>query len=121
LSRIDNFVAPSESKLIHYIGALNGMSKNQIDTIIDYPKPMSNLNGLSEDDRLDYLLNIVQLMKVDGRVFKSEIDFCEKIAMKLGYNPGVIADLSQFTYSDPEISASKSDMRALAKKHIKED
>ncbi len=120
LSRIDQFVAPAESKLIHYIGALNGMSKHQIDAIIDHPKAIPSLEGLTEDDRLDYLLNTVQLMKVDGRVFKSEIDFCEKIAMKLGYNPGVIAALSQYTYADPEISSSKSYLREVAKKHLRE-
>lgn len=118
LSRVDKSVAPAESKLIHYIGALNGMSKHQIDAIINHPQPISNLEGLTEDDRLDYLINTVQLMKVDGQVFKSEIDFCEKIAMKLGYNPGVIAALSQYTYADPEISTSKNYLRDLAKKYL---
>lgn len=118
LSRVDKYVAPSECKLIHYIGALNGMSRDLIETIIDHPKPMPNLEGLTEDDRLDYLLNIVQLMKVDGKVFTSEIEFCEKIAIKLGYLPGVIAELSQYTYADPEISTSKTFLRQLAKKHL---
>jgi hypothetical protein len=118
LSRVDKYVAPSESKLIHYIGALNGLSKDQIETLIDHPKPMPTLDGVNEDDRLEYLLNIVQLMKVDGKVFTSEIEFCEKIALKLGYLPGVIAELSQFTYADPEISTSKKFLRQLAQKHL---
>jgi hypothetical protein len=118
LSRVDKYVAPSESKLIHYIGALNGLSKDQIETLIDHPKPMPTLEGVNEDDRLDYLLNIVQLMKVDGKVFTSEIEFCEKIALKLGYLPGVIAELSQFTYADPEISTSKKFLRQLALKYL---
>ncbi len=118
LSRVDKYVAPSESKLIHYIGALNGLSKDQIETLIDHPKPMPDLDGTNDDDRLDYLLNIVQLMKVDGKVFTSEIEFCEKIAIKLGYLPGVIAELSQFTYADPEISTSKKFLRQLATKYM---
>lgn len=121
LSRVDKYVDPRECKLIHYIGALNGLSKDQIETIIEHPKPMPSLGGLNVDDRLDYLLNIVQLMKVDGKVFTSEIEFCEKIALKLGYLPGVIADLSQFTYADPEINTSKKFMRELAQKYLIKD
>lgn len=120
LSKIDKHIAPTESKLIHYIGALNGLSKGQIETLIDHPKPLPNLlDGLTDDDRFEYLVNIVQLMKVDGKVFTSEIEFCEKIAIKLGYLPGVIAELSQYTYSDPELITSKSFLRQLSEKYRK--
>ena len=117
LSKIDKHIASAESKLIHYIGALNGLSKGQIETLIDNPKPLPSLDGLTDDDRFEYLVNIVQLMKVDGKVFTSEIEFCEKIAIKLGYLPGVIAELSQYTYSDPELITSKSFLRQLTEKY----
>ena len=121
LSKVDKYVAPTEIKLIHYIGALNGLSKDQIETLIDHPKPLPSLGGLTDDERFEYLVNIVQLMKVDGKVFTSEIEFCEKIALKLGYLPGVIAELSQYTYSDPELITSKSFLRQLSEKYIKKD
>ena len=42
-------------------------------------------------------------MKVDSKIHEKEIEFCERLALKLGYKPGVIADLSAYIYSDPEI------------------
>jgi hypothetical protein len=57
-------------------------------------------------------------MKADGKVFRSEIDFCEKVALKLGYKPGVIADLSAYVYSDPNISTKRSFLRSIADEHL---
>jgi len=118
LSKIDNFVAEPEAKLIHYIGKLNGMTIDDIDEIIDNPMPISSLSNLDPDEKFEYLFNIVQLMKVDGKVFQSEIDFCEKIALKLGYKPGVIADLSAYIYSDPNISTNVNFLRSIADEHL---
>jgi len=32
---------------------------------------------LSDDEKFEYLYNIVQLMKIDSQVYLSEINFCE--------------------------------------------
>ena len=104
--------------MIHYIGNLNGMTEDDIENVIDNPMPIPDLSDLHPDHKFEYLFNIVQLMKVDGKVFQSEIDFCEKIALKLGYKPGVIADLSAYVYSDPNINTSRSFLRSIADEHL---
>ena len=123
LSKADNFLAKPESDMIHYLGNLYGLTENEIETIIDYPKPVSNLMELDLEDKFDYLFNMVQLMKIDGKVFKSEIDFCKKTAILLGYNPNVIADLSAYIYSDPDITTKRSFLEEITNKHLinKED
>jgi hypothetical protein len=118
LSKIDNFIAGPESKMIHYLGKLNGLSVDQVEDIIDNPRPIGNLIDLHPEEKFEYLFNIVQLMKIDGKVFQSEIEFCEKIALKLGYKPGVIADLSAYIYSDPNISTKKSFLRSIADENL---
>lgn len=118
LSRIDNFIAEPESKMIHYIGKLHKLAEDDIETIIDNPMPIPDLRELPPDTKFEYLFNIVQLMKVDGKVFQSEIDFCEKIALKLGYKPGVIADLSAYVYSDPTVNTSKEFLRNIVDEHL---
>lgn len=118
LSKIDNFIAEPEEKLIHYIGHLHGMTKDDINKVIDNPMPVPNLYELRPETKFEYLFNIVQLMKVDGKVFQSEIDFCEKIALKLGYKPSVIADLSAYIYSDPNISTSRDFLRSITDEHL---
>lgn len=118
LSKVDNFIADAESKMIHYLGKLNGLSEEEVETLIETPTPIPDLSDLQPDQKFEHLFNVVQLMKVDGKVFKSEIDFCEKLAMKLGYKPGVIGDLSAYIYSDPNINTSKTFLRSVADEHL---
>ncbi len=117
LSKVDNYVAKEESDLIHAIGQRNGLTHDEVETIIDNPKPIGNLKNLPQDEKFEYLFNVIQLMKVDKKIFQKEIEFCEKIAVKLGYRPGVIADLSAYIYSDPDIITKQSYLKTIADQH----
>jgi hypothetical protein len=118
LSKVDNHVAKEESELIHAIGLRNGLTVDQIETIIDNPLSIGRLSNLLPDEKFEYLFNIIQLMKIDKKVFQKEIDYCEKIAMNLGYKPGVIGELSAFIYSDPTIMTKRSFLRSLADQYL---
>lgn len=118
LSKVDKFVASEESELIHKIGKRNGMNEEEIENIIDNPRPLQNLKNLPPDEKFSYLFDIIQLMKVDGKIYQTEIEFCEKVAIKLGYKPGVIADLSAYIYSDPNINTSRAYLRSIADQHL---
>jgi len=118
LSMADNFLAEEESKLIHNIGKRNGLNTDQVELIIDNPKPIPNVRNLPPDEKFDYLHNVIQLMKVDGKIYQSEIQFCERLALALGYKPGVVADLSAYIYSDPSISTKRSFLRSIADSHL---
>ena len=119
LSKADNFVAKQESELIHAIGQKHGLSHEEIENIIDNPRPIANdMTNLPPDEKFEYLFNIVQLMKIDKKVYQKEIDFCEKMALRLGYKPGVIADLSAYVYSDPSIMTKRSVLRSIADQHL---
>lgn len=118
LSKVDKFVAAEESDLIHRIGKRRGLTVDEVENIIDNPKPIRNLKDLPPDEKFSYLFDIIQLMKVDGKIYQTEIEFCEKIALKLGYKPGVIADLSAYIYSDPDINTSRSYLRSIADSHL---
>ena len=119
LSKADNFVAEQESKLIHAIGNKHGLSHEEIEMIIDNPRPIANdMTSLPPDEKFEYLFNIVQLMKIDKKVYQKEIDFCEKMALRLGYKPGVIAELSAYIYSDPSIMTKRSILRSIADQHL---
>ena len=118
LSMVDGHLAEEENKLIHKVGERNGLSKEQVDAIIKNPKPIRSLHMLPPDDKFDYLYNVIFLMKVDGKIFQSEIQFCEKVAIALGYKPGVIADLSAYIYSDESIQTKRSFLRSIADSHL---
>ena len=118
LSKVDNFVAREESGLIHDVGTRIGLSSDEIENIIDNPLPIPDLLDLPPDEKFEYLFNVIQLMKVDKKIYQKEIEFCEKLALRLGYKPGVVADLSAYIYSDPDIKTKRSFLRSVADQHI---
>lgn len=121
LAASDNRVAEKEARLIHMIGQSNGVPKEEIDEMLKNPKGVINLENLSPDQKFEHLYHIVQLMKVDGQVFKSEIVFCENIAEHLGYKRGVIAELSTGIFSDPSITSDRERLKKKAQKYLKSE
>lgn len=118
LAQIDNEIAGPESKLIEMIGKANGITEDEIMELMRNPTPIDDLSSLTEDQRFEYLYNIVQLMKIDGKVFKSEIVYCQNIAEKLGYKKSAISELSSHIYSDPSITADREMLKKKLQKHI---
>ena len=119
LAASDKSVADRESKLIHLIGKANGFSKDEIDTMLANPQPIGDISTLTPDEKFEHLYHLIQLMKMDGLVFRSEIVFCEQIAERLGYKRGVVGELSQHIYSDPSITADRDMLKGKADKFYK--
>lgn len=118
LSKADNVVADEELRLIYFVADGLGVSKDTTDAIIESPRPIPKLKNLPPDEKFSYLFNIIRMMKADGKVHSNEIKFCEKIALNLGYKPGVIADLSAYIYKDPTINSNKDFLRSVADQHL---
>ena len=49
--------------------------------------------NLEEEQRFNLLFKLVQLMKVDGKLYKEEIRYCSKICSKLGYKEEALFEL----------------------------
>ncbi len=118
LAASDNKVAEKEAKVIHMIGKSNGIPKDEIDKMLQSPQAIGDLSSLSEDQKFENLYYLIQLMKSDGQVFKSEVHFCEQIAEKLGYKKGVVGELSSRIYSDPTITADRNMLMERARKFL---
>ena len=119
LAASDSKVADKEAKVIHMIGKANGLSKDEIEGMLKAPKPIGDLSAFSEDQKFENLYYLIQLMKSDGQVFKSEIHFCEQIAEKLGYKKAVVAELSSKIYSDPTITSDRKMLMDRAHKFMR--
>ncbi len=119
LAASDKSVADRESKLIQIIAKANGISKEEVDTMLHNPKPIGNIVSFTADEKFEHLYHLIQLMKMDGQVFRSEIVFCEQIAEKLGFKKGVVGEISQHVYSDPTITADRDMVKAKALKFLK--
>ena len=97
---------------------MSNIDENEISELLNQPQPIANLANLTEDERFEYLYMVIQLMKIDGQVFKSEIVFCEEIAEKLGFKKKVVAELSKYIYSDPSITSDRQMLRNKASKYM---
>jgi uncharacterized membrane protein YebE (DUF533 family) len=119
LASSDGKIEERESKLIRMVAKANGLSKEETDELMNNPKPIDNVSALTSDEKFEHLYYLIQMMKMDGQVFKSEITFCENIAEKMGYKKGIVAELSSHIYSDPSITADREMLRKKAEKFIR--
>lgn len=119
LAASDRNIADKESKLIHAIGKANGIATEEINQMIKNPQPINNISTLTNEEKFEHLYYLIQLMKMDGQVFRSEVVFCEQIADKLGYKKAVVAEISQHVYSDPSITADRDMIKKKADKFLK--
>ena len=117
LANVDGEFAGKERELIYAIGKANRVSEEEINGMTENPEPLPPLSTMSDDDKFEYLFDLVQLMKIDNQVYLSEIKFCENLAEKLGFNRHVISELSSKIYSDPSITSDVASLKREVKKH----
>ncbi|MEM6642234.1 MAG: TerB family tellurite resistance protein [Bacteroidota bacterium] len=124
LSIIDRDFDEPERSYIYTIGKANSIPEKEIDdlveeTINEKPDAEISYQGLMTEERFDYLYDIIQLMKIDGDVYLTEIRFCESMAAKLGYDKKVVKKLSSLVYSDPSIKANRDMLLKTANKFLR--
>ena len=119
LAASDRNVGEKEAKTIQMIGKANGLTKEEVDEMMKKPQPIGDLTAFTEDQKFENLYHLIQLMKSDGQVFRSEVHFCEQIAEKLGYDKKVVSELSGKIYSDPTITADRKGLMSRAHKFLK--
>ena len=117
LAITDMHFAEEERDLIYLVGRANGVEQPEINDMIANPQPMGSLESLTESERFEMLYNVVQLMKIDRKVYVVEIKYCEDIAMRLGYNKKVVKELSSKVYANPTITADKEHLEQIVRRY----
>ncbi|MEI9921241.1 MAG: TerB family tellurite resistance protein [Bacteroidota bacterium] len=102
LAFIDGSVGEKEEKYLINIGAANGVSSDTIKPLLASSHDEIVPTDLTNDQKFNYMFSLVQLMKIDERLYKEEIRFCSKVASKLGYNQAVMFDLMLHVRSEME-------------------
>jgi len=119
LAQIDGTVAEREQHYIINIGRANNVYPDEVKPLFDKRHELIVPEDLSDDRKFDYLFSLVQLMKIDERMYKEEILFCSKIAASMGYDQHVMFDLLLHVrgaaMADDEIDA----LRKLTEKYLK--
>ncbi|PIB36690.1 hypothetical protein BFP72_15405 [Reichenbachiella sp. 5M10] len=122
LALIDNQLSSLEKRYVYALGKANSIPERELDELFEghlgsKKVSLPEIGTLSEDDKFEYLYNIVQLMKVDKKVYLSEIRFCQKLAAKLGYKSSVVSELSSGIFSDPDVTGDRDHLKSLIQKH----
>lgn len=124
LSIIDRDFGQPEKSYVYTIGKANRVPEKEIDELVDEVLGMKensevNFQGLLSEERFDYLYDVIQLMKIDGEVFLTEIKYCEEVAEKLGYDKKVVKKMSGRIYGDPSITGNRDALMKEANKFLR--
>ncbi len=96
LAKVDGQVADKEKNYLINIGRANGIYPDEMYPLFTQSHDVIVPANLSDDQKFDLLFTLVQLMKLDERMYREEIAFCGQVATKLGYDKNVMFEfLSQ--------------------------
>jgi len=115
----DNRLSEREERLIFNLGKLHNISEAEVKELIKTPEPIGPIEALTNDEKFQYLYMVIQMMKIDRKIFKSEVEFCKDLADKLGFKKGVVAELSSKIYSDPVITSDREELMKSAFRYLK--
>ncbi len=119
LARIDGSIADREKNYVINIGRANGIYPDLITPLFDKHHEIIIPADLSNDKKFDYIFSLVQLMKIDERMYKEEIVFCSNIASRLGYDREVMFELMLHVQSSSMSEADLEKLKKLTEKHLK--
>lgn len=117
LARVDGKIVESERKYILNIGYANKIKHAEILPLFESSHEEIIPAGLTNDQKFKYIFSLVQLMKIDEKMYRKEIKYCSHIAAKLGYNEQVLFDLMLHVSSsmgEVEVNA----LEELTKKYL---
>lgn len=118
LARIDGDMAEREKLYITNIGKANGFPESSVATLFYHSHDVIISDNLTDDQRFNYIFSLVQLMKIDERLYQDEIKFCTKIAERLGYDQSVMVELL-LKVRNPSDEKEQKELQEIAHKHLK--
>lgn len=118
LAQIDGQMAEREQNYIINIGRANGIYPDEITPLFDQRHPLMVPADLTNETKFSYIFSLVQLMKIDERMYKEEMLFCSKIASRLGYHQRVMSDLVNHIKHTDMNEVEMDNLRKLTEKHL---
>ncbi|HEY4655710.1 MAG TPA: hypothetical protein VIH22_14410 [Cyclobacteriaceae bacterium] len=118
LAQIDGLVADRERNYISKIGVANGLTPDDMSKLFEQRHDLIVPADLSDAQKFDCLFHLVQLMKIDERMYREEILFCSTIAEKLGYRKEVMFDLMLNVKAGNMDENEKEKLEDLTRKYL---
>ncbi len=119
LAQIDGKVAEREKNYIINIGRANGIYPDQIEPLFQSVHDAAVPQNLSADEKFDCIYSLIQLMKIDERMYQEEIKFCSSIATRLGYDQQVMFDLMLHVKTGQQAGHEIQALKQTVQKYLK--
>lgn len=100
LSVADKQFAWLEKAMVYRIGRENNLTEEEISALIRLPMPIRTPETADVQQKLSYLNDCIELMKVDHKIRESEVIFIRSIAMRLGFKKGIVDYLIENSWHD---------------------
>lgn len=86
LAQADGYVSDDELLLIHKIGRQVGLTYSQIGSIIDDPTGIAVIPPVNKEERLEHMVDMVDIIHSDGVIDAKEMNLISKFAVQIGFN-----------------------------------
>ncbi len=118
LAKVDGQVADKEKNFLINIARANGIYPDQIYPLFTQSHQVAVPEDLTDDQKFDLIFSLIQLMKLDERMYREEIIFCGQVASKLGYNKQVMFDLLSYVKSGGMAANEMESLKKLTQKYL---
>lgn len=118
LAKVDGQVADREKNYLVNIGRANGIYPDEIYPLFTQNHDVVVPEDLTDDQKFDLIFSLIQLMKLDERMYREEIVFCGQVASKLGYNKQVMFDLLAYVKSAGMEAKEMASLKQLTQKFL---
>lgn len=119
IAQADGVFDNSEKEFIRHLAELEGLTMKELKELLQNADKTGKLvKDLSFDDRVDILVYMVKLMKIDGKVLISEIKFSEKVAKALGFEEKAIGFLSGIIEGNPNETPNMGSINHRMRKYM---
>lgn len=85
IAKADGVITEQEQKLLYKIGHNISLSDAQIEEIIKKPNELSIVPPSSRDERYEQIIELIQMMQIDGNIDDAEMKVLERVAVGIGF------------------------------------
>jgi uncharacterized tellurite resistance protein B-like protein len=110
LARVDGNVDESERALLARIANRLSLSDDQVKSICDDTHSYPSVPPVSKEERYDRLIQLIQMILVDGEVESSESRLIEKYSIALGFVEAESAQIASEIITELKAGKSREDI-----------
>lgn len=118
LARADGSMGDLEKNYIINIGRANHLYPDEVEPLFYQQHEVVVPDNLTNDQKFEYIFSLVQLMKIDERMYKPELQFCSKVASRLGYQQQAMFDLLLHVRSEVMEQAEKEVLKKSLERYL---